>query len=184
MISTSSLLHVMDIISSVIASNTQMAPLHKKNPSVKPFPKPKCPCTWSTSTPRALWLHMQNWHIREGGTFRHSWSSACTFLLHSTPSMTWTQQSLAGLLYPCTGILWFPAGSECPALKSKTGNHLDTTTIKCAGKQVRLKIHYNKHLKIHLLSQVWNASGDGTLKHSCSQGSLKIRFTALWQHSV
>lgn len=63
-----------------LASNTQTAPLHKENPSVNPFPKPRCPCTWSTSTPRALWLHMQNRHIREGGTLRHSWSSACTFL--------------------------------------------------------------------------------------------------------
>lgn len=89
-----------------LASNTQTAPFHKENPSVKPIPKPKCPCTWSISTPRALWLHVQNPHIREGGrTFRYSWSSACTFLAHSSPPVTQIQWSLAGLLYPMTGNL-------------------------------------------------------------------------------
>lgn len=83
-----------------LASNTQIAPFHKENPLVKPFPKPKCPCTWSTSNPRALWLHMQNLPLREGGTFRYSQSSACTFLPHCSPPVTQMQQSLAGLLYP------------------------------------------------------------------------------------
>lgn len=157
-----------------LASNTQIAPFHKENPSVKPFPKPKCPCTWSTSKPRALWLHMQNLRIREVAYLGIPGALLAPSCL--TAVLLWHRCSKVWQAYytPCPGIFWFPAGSECPALKSRTANHLDASTIKCSGKQVRLKIHCNKHLKICLLSQVWKARAAGTLKYSCSEGSLKI----------
>lgn len=155
-----------------LASNTQIAPFHKENPSVKPFPKPKCP--WASAVPG-----------RAGYTCRtYTWGKVAhlgipgALLAPSCPTavLPWHRCSEVWQDYytPCPGIFWFPTGSECPAVKSRTANHLDASTIKCSGKQVRLKIHCNKHLKIWLLSQVWKASGAGTLKYSCSQSSLKI----------
>lgn len=129
---------------------------------------------WSISTPRALWLHVQNLHIRKGAHL----DIPGALLAPSCPTavLPWHRCSEVWQDYykPCPGIFWFPVGSEHPALKSRTANHSNASTIKCSGKQVRIKIHCNKHLKICQLSQAWKASGAGTLKYSCSQGSLKI----------
>lgn len=167
-----------------LASNTQIAPFHKENPPVKPIPKPKCPCTWNISTPWALWLYLQNPHRRENGT--QAFLELCWHL----PA---PQQSYCDTDAVKFGRIIIPHAQEsfdflqAPSVLHLSPGQLTTSgasTIKCSGKQVRLKIHCNKHLKICLLSQVWKASGAGTWKYSCSQGSLKIPDLLLFGNTV
>lgn len=177
-VTSTTFLHVTDIISAVIECLLPPTPklLHftRRILQLNPSQSQSVPARGASAVPG-----------RAGYTCRtYTWGKVAhlgipgALLAPSCPTavLPWHRCSEVWQDYytPCPGIFWFPTGSECPAVKSRTANHLDASTIKCSGKQVRLKIHCNKHLKIWLLSQVWKASGAGTLKYSCSQSSLKI----------